>query len=634
MAVWNFVSRIELPLLKRELIEAAQRRRTYILRVAVLAVFALFFLVTFASLAHRIRSPLRMMGSGRELTEVLFAVMASALYALLPAMACSSITSEKEKQTLGLLLTSRLTPAIIVLEKIASRVMPMLSLIVVAAPLLGVAYLMGGVSFSMTAIGLLILVFIAIHITAIAVCCSALLESSLAAFWATYGVLLTLSFGWPVLIGRGPFSGLPDNELFLAAFYPLALLLDAGRDAGTVMLFTIPANIVTLIAIVVARVGLVRYSFGQPLPVKKWLLNTIRVLKRALKKVLASLPLAHPLHRFIPDDAQRESKSDLPDLDPVAWRERRRSIIHRRSTVAGFVGLQILVQWCWFAASSWIPYRTEEISAIVSIGLLIIALLIVMGYGCRSFAGEREKQTLDSLLTMPLRNRDLLRQKLAGVNRLSWLLLFPIAVAGVMNLAFTNGLMKYWVEIGIMPRAVFSNIPRAPVTAVPGVSWLTHTMSATRFLFAAAATAFVYMHFVKWISVWFGLRFQSQMKAMLGSLLTVIALCIVPALIAALIMISMDKNPDDFPIFCFMSPAIIPCFNEIHELHMVFRRSWFPDSEWLVVLTNLAAYGSLVLALRWYVLRNLHNLMNRSDAVVCDRGRPREIIPEVVPEAV
>ncbi len=618
MGVRRSIPRIELPLLKRELIEAAQRRRTYVLRVAVLFVFALIFLLVFASLSSRRVSPLQMLGSGRELTEVLFATISFSLYILLPAMACGAITTEKEKHTLDLLLGSKLTPGTIVLEKVASRVTPMLSLIVVSAPLFGLAYLMGGLSFSISAAGLLILLVMAVNIAAIAVCWSALLESSLSAFWWTYVTIFVVSFAWPFFIGRGPVGSLPDNELFLAPFYPIVVLTAARADAATALLLTLPTHVVTVVALLIARRGIARYSYGQPIPFRGWAKHAARLVFGALRVAASRFRWSRRLERWprwlagIATNASADSATAALTMQrPIEWRERRRSSLNRPATIVGFVTLQILLQLWAYKTDFRSPHEAEELSAFVSIGLLIVALLIVMGFSCRLFAGERERQTLDSLLTVPLSSQEILAQKLASVNRMCLLLTLPILAAGVLNLTFTNGLMRYWTRYAA--RAI-----SGVLVSDPAASWFTRPLGSIRFLFAAAATAFLYMHLVKWIAVWFGLKQQPQMKAMLGSLLTVIGLTVIPVVIAAIIMISVGSNPDDFPIFCFMSPAIIPCLNEIHQLHEVFHRSWFPDSEWLVVLTNLAVYGSLAWLARRYVLSKLSSLLGRIEQPVPD----------------
>ncbi|MFN9037956.1 MAG: hypothetical protein ACK5YO_16755, partial [Planctomyces sp.] len=51
---------------------------------------------------------------------------------------------EKERKTLGLLFVTRLSPLVIVLEKPGSRLLPMLTLLLITFPMLAFAYSLGG----------------------------------------------------------------------------------------------------------------------------------------------------------------------------------------------------------------------------------------------------------------------------------------------------------------------------------------------------------------------------------------------------------------------------------------------------------------------------------------------------------
>ena len=93
----------ELPLLRRELTETAQRKRTYVLRSVCVAIFTLIFLAVYLMLTRRSAQVFQMLGSGREMMQTLFYTLLVAMYVLTPAMSCSAISLEKEKQTLGLL---------------------------------------------------------------------------------------------------------------------------------------------------------------------------------------------------------------------------------------------------------------------------------------------------------------------------------------------------------------------------------------------------------------------------------------------------------------------------------------------------------------------------------------------------
>ena len=87
------LSWLELPLLKRELIENSHKKRTYILRILVALIFMLVMLIFYAEQIARYSNVLQIMGRGRELAAVLLVCNLVAIYILLPSMACSAISS-------------------------------------------------------------------------------------------------------------------------------------------------------------------------------------------------------------------------------------------------------------------------------------------------------------------------------------------------------------------------------------------------------------------------------------------------------------------------------------------------------------------------------------------------------------
>ena len=95
--------RASLPLLTRELIEQANRPRTYGVRVAYAAI--LFFIslsIGTSFYASVDNDPLALLGQGRQMFMFLAVMQFIALYLLVPAMSAGAITSEKEKNTISL----------------------------------------------------------------------------------------------------------------------------------------------------------------------------------------------------------------------------------------------------------------------------------------------------------------------------------------------------------------------------------------------------------------------------------------------------------------------------------------------------------------------------------------------------
>lgn len=155
MALWLTT---EFPLFRRELTELAQRRRTYLVRVIGAVALLTFVLYTVIGLTQtsvalttpgfRSGAPFGVsggLGVGGQVFHVVVPLLFLMIPALLPAQCCSAITAEKEQNTFSTLLLTRLTPTTIILEKLLSRIVPMLTLLLLISPVLAYVYSLGGV---------------------------------------------------------------------------------------------------------------------------------------------------------------------------------------------------------------------------------------------------------------------------------------------------------------------------------------------------------------------------------------------------------------------------------------------------------------------------------------------------------
>ena len=122
--------RFALPILSRELFEMSARRRTFIQR----SVFAGVFLgIVFWNQSQRMgysgNGLFDVLGSGRWMFEQLVWWQFAAVILVMPLITCGAIVQEKQRDTLALLLTTKTTPAGIVVQKLISRVCLMLTLL-------------------------------------------------------------------------------------------------------------------------------------------------------------------------------------------------------------------------------------------------------------------------------------------------------------------------------------------------------------------------------------------------------------------------------------------------------------------------------------------------------------------------
>lgn len=138
---------------------------------------------------------------------------------------------------------------------------------------------------------------------------------------------------------------------------------------------------------------------------------------------------------------------------------------------------------------------------------------------------------------------------------------------------------------------------------------------ATRYLFGLVTHALLYMSLAKWIAAFFSLQLNSQMKAMIGTIVSILALCIVPPMLTALPLIFAGTNPEreGFQSWFLTTPAFVFAFNEVHDFNAMTRNGWWLRSEYFTLLANLFIYGTLMLIVRAFVLWRLPVMLNRAD---------------------
>lgn len=121
------------------------------------------------------------------------------LLGLMPALTAGSISGERERQTLDLMLTTQTTPLEIVMGKLFSSLSHAALLVVSSFPVIALVFVYGGIR--MVDLGLLLLLYssVALFSASLGVCFSALCRKSTMATALSYGVLLFLLLGTYVI---------------------------------------------------------------------------------------------------------------------------------------------------------------------------------------------------------------------------------------------------------------------------------------------------------------------------------------------------------------------------------------------------------------------------------------------------
>jgi ABC-type transport system involved in multi-copper enzyme maturation permease subunit len=515
-----------LPLLTKELTEQSARRRTFVVR----ALYALL-LYGFALAFYHQRaggwagSSFAMLGTGQQLFAGVLLFQFVAVYALLPMLMAGVLTSEKERDTLGLLLITKLGPWTIVLEKFLSRAIPMLYYLLLSLPLLGVAYSLGGVQTGAVLLAGVALTLCVLQVGSVAVLCSAWFRTTSQALIGTYLLLVVLYVG-----SRLPF-GVPLDSLVpqQARSRSVMGIVRGGRQQ--MVRISVPTTMDEP-RIAIGSPWLIGFQnaapggAAPPVPSLVWascgvVLATVLVnlfLARLvlwprafLKPQNRGLRLLQFIDRFMHRMNQNRftqgrilirEQSALPLDQPIAWRETsRRSFGTVRYLVRLLLAIELpLLFWLlvplsfetWHASQR--PPGQIEQWVVWWLGTL---LLIAQSTGL--VAGERSRQTLDVLLSTPLSPEQIVRQKFAGLWRLMFVLAIPFATAVCIRLWWSGVAAGQWRE-----------------------------QTPDQYLTLSLLAVLVYWPLIAFLGYECGLRCRTQLQAMTVTLCAVLSVTAVP----------------------------------------------------------------------------------------------------------
>jgi ABC-type transport system involved in multi-copper enzyme maturation permease subunit len=601
-----------LPLLTKELAEQSARKRTYVIRTVYACLLAGFALLIFwAEVYNEINSPFEVLGQGREMFQVILALQFAGVYLFMPAITCAVITTEKERNTIGLLLLTKLGPWTILLEKYLGRLVPMGTFLLLALPLMGFTYAMGGVTQQEMWVSLWALFITVLQVGALALACSSFFRTTVASFIATYVIGFLLFFGpvflqemfppvadlsdvagdmycgaanaaaqtvadaWNQMTGHGDAVGQPietldfyNEEFALLQCAPVMLI-----DRWDMPLWqVVPRSLGVLLSIpfwlIVARVFVVRRAF---VPSRNWLLGIFKRLDGLFHRMNEN--------RLTKGIVVINDSASLPGDEPIAWREtKKKSLGTTRYLIRIFVATEFpaFAICLLLSIGRGFDYRyrneSEAISAVLFIAWVLIALLISVK-ASSLISSERSHETLDVLLSTPMRCSDLVRQKFRGIRRLMLVLAMPLLTVIIFQTLWrqaTQGFLQVFDE-----------------------------HSTLLYVISSVLSVVVYLPMIAWVSFYIGLRVRSQVKAIFASLAVIVAWCAIPVfalvIFDEIFQIHFWRNTPLSYLF-LLSPASIIPFTEFSALDE------FHSSPWLAMFFNYAYYGAILLIMRWACL--------------------------------
>jgi ABC-type transport system involved in multi-copper enzyme maturation permease subunit len=490
------------PVLYYDLLRVARQGRAYVLReVYGLALLVVLFFVYSGRFGRtnlfgdQYLSIDDLSRFAESFFTAFLAVQLGAVVLLTPVYAGTAIAEERERKTLDDLLATHLLDGEIVIGKLLSRLLTLFLFLTSGLPILSLLQLLGGVDPNLVLAAFVVTAATVVSIGSLGVYNSVRLRDVRSAVIATYvqvGIFLVVT----TLAGACCFApfGTPRTATnparWLSPSNPILVYEYVMTDKGTN-----PTG-----GLVVVR----DYVIVQG----AWTLLFVGLATRSLRIRSAG---AERFRQREPEGSvlmpQNRRPRKLPRVgdDPIFWKEYHASTwswlptwlmpwLILCGTLLVFCGMVTFIQILMQAVM-------EERSAIYlkywviffSVPILCVGYLAVAVRSAITLSGERERGTLDPLLTTPVENRTILGSKWWG-NLLSLRVVWG-TVAGVWILGvFTGGV---------------------------------HPLSLVLLLLAG----FIYADFVARIGMWYSLRCRTMLRATVWTLVTLFALSVIPPLL-------------------------------------------------------------------------------------------------------
>lgn len=385
---------IGLPLLSKELLEASTRRRTWWLRAAAAAAALITFASVHAAQAARFQDSLGLLGRGEPMFSALVWLLVLATLVMAPALGAGCIARERERGTLVLLLLTPMRPLELAVGKWLSIQAQVMVPLLVALPLVAITYAYGGFSPERLLSGLLAPFLASMQAGAIAVLASAWARGTVPAAILAYAGIAVVA-----LAGNDASSPTIAWGIFLVPaleLAPLDLLI-----AVTPILGTVPICLILAGWLMPRRVAT---------PGGGWWRLYVRAIDRLVgKRLLARARRLQP----VADDA------------PIAWRDRTRRSLTSWPGLARILG-PVVIGFAAFAAGSLLLDEPEDGAEILYGACLVmhaLGWLALLVLGSSLLNAERTGQTLEVLRTTALPPREIIKQKVRGLENVFWAML-------------------------------------------------------------------------------------------------------------------------------------------------------------------------------------------------------------------
>ncbi len=184
------------PVYKREITVSARSFRLALILVLFNSILALVVLLNMYSVVEQVKLTAEIQYSSFTGIYVFVAVVEFVmLMFIMPALTAASVSGERERQTLDILLTTTLKPWEIIWGKLTASFGTMFLMVMSSFPLLFVSFVYGGVTAYDVMILLLCYLAVALLCGSMGICFSSIFKRSTIATVVSYGVLVLIAAG-------------------------------------------------------------------------------------------------------------------------------------------------------------------------------------------------------------------------------------------------------------------------------------------------------------------------------------------------------------------------------------------------------------------------------------------------------
>lgn len=419
------------PILGRELGSLLRSRKVFIAELVFLVFLSLAVYLYWPTKAVEVADRAQ---RSEDLFQMFAAVQTLLVALIAPVFSASAFTSEKEALCFEFLYVTPLNRGSILMGKLISSILVLLIVVFSSAPLASVCLIMGGVSGGQVVGLYLVLLSTAVLFGVVGVGCSVRFERTYAALGTSYLIIL------PVIL-----------LVVVMVYFGVQALLPLG-----IVIF-----VVTAVAGLI-RFGTLTRALGRP-PETQWSPDAAGVIA-AEETEDWRLDYHGPLTTIFRRDRfpdkllfPSERFQPLPDnVNPVLDRELR-----GESFSFGILLVRVLIQVSIALSLLFLVFVLAGNAHYFGYFLVCFLMLVGPSLGSSAISLERERKTLDLLVTTGIRAWKIIAGKLYVATRLSvilTLILMPPLLIGLIPPQRITGWMLLAILIEVLCLAFFVNV--------------------------------------------------------------------------------------------------------------------------------------------------------------------------------